>query len=239
MSMRTLGGNLLWHIRSHGIGGTLRYAMERVIESGYEWHLGVNTRTAVSLATFGIRDPEMQDYHPIPYSGLHAALRTCPIDPATDVFFDYGVGKGRAVLLAARWPFRRVEGIELATSLVVVARGNVAKALRRLQCCDIRVHVADATSYPLPDDVTIVHFYNPFRGSTLHAVAKQIAQSLQRNPRHLTILFAYPDDFERVLADTGATLGTLVRQRRELRWRLSPDEKLGRLYTAYSLSSAD
>ena len=43
-----------------------------------------------------------------------------------DVFLDLGAGKGRMLLAASRYPFRRVIGVELSDRLAAIARSNVA-----------------------------------------------------------------------------------------------------------------
>lgn len=42
------------------------------------------------------------------------------------MFLDLGSGKGRMVLSAARFPFRRIIGVELSNDLTAIARRNVA-----------------------------------------------------------------------------------------------------------------
>jgi predicted RNA methylase len=235
--MGNIATSALWHIRHEGLTGTLRHAAERLLELSYERYLRVDTANSVALSSLGIVDPEMQDYHPIPYSGLRSALRHFQIDEASDVFFDYGAGKGRAILIAALHRFRRIEGIELAPSLVTAAQANVARALPRLRCRDVHIAVADATVHSLPDDVTLVHFYNPFRGATLRAVVDRLAESLVRNPRRLTVLFAHPDDFECALREPGVALANYLEYQQAIPWRLAPHDPRRRLYSVFRFSS--
>jgi SAM-dependent methyltransferase len=107
------------------------------------------------------------------------------------VFFDYGSGKGRAVLAAARYPFKRVLGLEIVEALNEIARTNIALAKPRLKA-PVEVLTADATTFDIPDDVTIVYLYNPFLGEVLPAVQKKIETSLSRRPRSLRLYYACP-----------------------------------------------
>ncbi len=50
-----------------------------------------------------------------------------------DTFLDYGSGKGRALLAAARFPFGRVIGVELNEGECEIARSNARIAVPRLR----------------------------------------------------------------------------------------------------------
>jgi SAM-dependent methyltransferase len=80
-----------------------------------------------------------------------------------DVFVDVGSGMGRAVLMAARRPFKRVIGVERSERLNEVARGVVDRNRRRLSCQDVELVTVDALDWEIPDDLTVVYLYCPFR----------------------------------------------------------------------------
>jgi SAM-dependent methyltransferase len=82
--------------------------------------------------------------------------------PPGDVFLDPGSGKGRAVLLAARYPFKRVIGVEFSESLTAIARRNMATFRARLRCHDVELVTADVVDYRIPDDVSVVYMFNLF-----------------------------------------------------------------------------
>jgi methylase of polypeptide subunit release factors len=44
---------------------------------------------------------------------------------ATDVFVDFGCGKGRVLYLACRHPFKEVIGVDLSPAVVEAARRNL------------------------------------------------------------------------------------------------------------------
>jgi hypothetical protein len=79
---------------------------------------------------------------------------------ASDVFVEFGCGKGRVVLDAARrYRFRRVIGVELSPDLSAVARRVVASENGNPRCHDVRIETADATAFEIPDDMTYAYFY--------------------------------------------------------------------------------
>jgi tRNA1(Val) A37 N6-methylase TrmN6 len=78
-------------------------------------------------------------------------------------FIDIGSGKGRAMLLSARRPFRRVLGIEYARELVDVANRNIAQYRDPAQRCrDLQCYCADATTFELPPEPLVLYFLRPF-----------------------------------------------------------------------------
>jgi hypothetical protein len=134
-------------------------------------------------------------YAPIPYRSFLAVMRRVDIRPGEDVFLDYGAGRGRAMVLAARLPFRRVLGVEIEPGLVETARENIRRVSHRLRCRDVEVVTADAAEFGCPDDATVLHFFDPFAGAILERVMDNVRASLRRAPRELTILFADPNHF--------------------------------------------
>lgn len=132
---------------------------------------------------------------------LPRGLWGCRVGPS-DTLLDYGSGRGRVLLQAARfYRFGRVIGVELDESEAAVARANLAVLESgRLRCPDVEIVIADATTWPVPDDVTYVYMFNPFWGDTFQAVLERICESLDRRPRALKLIYANPKCAEEVLA---------------------------------------
>ncbi len=122
-----------------------------------------------------------------------------------DVFIDYGCGKGRVLYMAAKYPFKRVIGIELSTALAEIAKRNIERTLPKLKCKTIEVVIADALEYDVPDDVTYVFFNNPFEGEIFAGVVDKLLESLRRRPRLLHIIYYSPSQ-EETLFRAGARL---------------------------------
>jgi SAM-dependent methyltransferase len=130
-----------------------------------------------------------------------------------DVFLDYGCGTGRVLQHAARLPFGRVIGVDLNAAQIEIAAENARRAAARRRC-RIEVLREDATRWQVPDDVSYVYLYNPFWGEVFAGMLERLCESLDRRPRQLTILYAYPT-CGRQLRDTGRF--ELVRVSRGLR----------------------
>ncbi len=166
----------------------MRWVCHHVYERYREWILGVDT-ASFDRWIGSIGHDACHDYEPMSYACIERTLGKLSIRPGRDVFLDYGCGKGRAVIVAATLPFARVIGVELMDDLCDIARANVRKAARSLVCKDVEIVAADATQYEVPDDATVIYFYNPFWDEVLAAVQERIRASLVRNPRKLSIVY--------------------------------------------------
>jgi SAM-dependent methyltransferase len=156
---------------------------------------GTDTSRIVDLATAGVHTDGRIPYVPSGWRSLPSALRHIPISE-DDVFLDLGCGKGRVVLQAAERPFKRVIGVELSPELVAVAQENLHAARAKLRCQDVDLIEADITTWPIPDDVTILYAYNPVRGELFEAAMKGMIASYDRNPRPMILLYRYPREHD-------------------------------------------
>ena len=155
---------------------------------------------ARGLRTTGM-DPDMHGagagsnlngYVPIRWRPLRELFRSGPVAP-DGVLLDYGAGKGRTVVwAAANYRFQRIIGVELDAQLHASAQANLARWKGRRLCDKVELVRADATEFEVPDDVTVIYFFNPFTGSVFEKVLGKIQESLDRNPRELVILYAHP-----------------------------------------------
>jgi hypothetical protein len=182
---------------------SLGYARHLVSERYYETRFGIHTAGSVRTVAVVQRPGLCKPYAPIPYRSFFAVMRRVEIRPEEDVFLDYGAGRGRAMVLAARLPFRRVIGVEIEPDLVERARENIRRVSSRLRCRDVQVVTADAAEFGCPDDATVLHFFDPFAGVILEQVIGNVQASLRRSPRRLTILFADPNHFAPLASSSG------------------------------------
>jgi SAM-dependent methyltransferase len=183
---------LLRKIRAKGIRGVCRAVADRVEESVlepyFEWRLGISTTGWVSCETLGYQHPDWDDYSPSSYGNIRRILRALDIQRGRDVLIDFGSGKGRVLVMAARYPFERVIGVDSSAALNDEAQRNIDRARPRLACPRIEVVTSDAAAYPLPDAATMIYFASPFNGGTLDAVLDNARASLMRAPRRLSVV---------------------------------------------------
>jgi SAM-dependent methyltransferase len=171
----------------------------QVVSAAFERRMGVHTAGCVSLRDLDLHAADRVDYEPTGWLVLGRALRKAGVSES-DVFLDFGSGKGRVVLQAATYPFRRVLGVEISPQLHRIATQNVERSRRRLRCDDIVLTNAPAEQFDIPDDVTVVYFFNPFHGDLFATVVRALLASFDRNPRPLRIIYHNAREEETLLA---------------------------------------
>lgn len=135
---------------------------------------------------------DLGNYEPTPPTLVDALLDAVP-DPERRVFLDLGSGKGRAVLLASRRPFRAAIGIEHRPRLHTAALRNLAAfAARDGPACPVHLLCADVAEQPLPDGPLAVFLFNPFGPDVLRRVLDRVGDRdvlvLYVVPKHLPYL---------------------------------------------------
>jgi len=174
-----------------GVLGTARWLLYQVEWRLSEWRLGIETRKWVTLEELGSPSHSI-GYEPIDYRCFGNILDHVDCRPGESVLLDYGCGKGRAVVLAATRPFKRVVGIERSEDLSAAARQNVDLARPNLACDDVRIVNGYARNYCVPDDVSVIYLFNPFYGPVLVDALARIRESIVRAPRELTLVYSLP-----------------------------------------------
>jgi hypothetical protein len=108
-------------------------------------------------------------------------------------FVDLGSGKGRTLLMASDYPFRRIIGVELLPSLHQIAQENVRQYKSASQkCFALESICADATDFPLPEEPLVIFLFNPFPESGMRQVVANLEQSLRAHPRPVFVLYHNP-----------------------------------------------
>lgn len=156
------------------------------------------------LDALGYAGESRNSYAPTPWRLIGRMLPVEDVNRA-DVFVDFGCGMGRVLLEAAsRYPFARVIGVELVPSLADAATAALSANQRRLRCAEWEIVNVDVLDYPVPDDLTVAYFYDPFTGSVFDAVIARLEESVERNPRRLRLVYLTPREMPRLLRSPGA-----------------------------------
>lgn len=166
----------------------------------FDRFLGVSTREPV-LTTDSVFAAGGEN---CPYSGaqwipVRRALKELTPGSA-DVFVDLGSGKGKALLIAGRLPYRRAIGVEIDEDLSRDSRQNVQRAGSRLRARLIESVNASVLDWVVPDEVSVVFMHNPFIAQTFHSAIGRIFESYDRRPRDLHIVYQYPWEHDWLLS---------------------------------------
>lgn len=183
-------------LKNEGFQQTLIRTGNRLVESWYDWRLGISSASYIRMAELGIDDPDYHDYEPTDYRDLWRILDGLSIRPGCDVLLDYGAGMGRMMAAAALYPFRKIIGIELTERLSAVARENIRRLRGPVRCRDIELITADACDYAVPSEVTAVYIFHSFSGAVLAKVLERVRQSIEESPRKITLSFCTPPEFQ-------------------------------------------
>ena len=204
--MSTLWRKLRWSVAQRGALVTITAAFRALIrrpasqaKHHFDQRYGTDTSGLIgggSLATGHPHDIYITAYAGIAPSRFEAALDLWRATLAARIedytFIDLGCGKGRALLLASRHPFREVIGIELNPQLAAVALRN-ARLWRDLgeTRSRITIQVGDATQPALPAGPVILFFYNAFAGPLVNQLANHLSRSARDGPIDLIYQNAY------------------------------------------------
>ena len=191
-------------VRRDGVLMTAKRGAYRASERWDDWRLGIRTSGYVPLPELGLDDQAREfrnDYSPIERGTFNRITRALGVGNDENVFIDYGSGMGRAVVLAATFPYRRVIGVELSPELNAIAQDNVRRARPKLTCQDIELVTADAVGYAVEPDVTVFLLHNPFVGEVLEAVLNNIRRSLVDAPRSAVVVHGPPQGEQESLLD--------------------------------------
>jgi predicted RNA methylase len=122
-----------------------------------------------------------------------AMMADLKIDVRGHTFIDLGSGKGRALMLAAALPFRRLIGVEFSAELHQAAKANFAGLAAR-GSADPRIELVcdDAATYALPPEPLVVYLFNPFGSTVVRKVAERILASWRQSSRPVHILYMNP-----------------------------------------------
>ncbi len=170
---------------------------QRYGDADYDWNYRVNTTSA----TVSWRDRLMGVFHS-PYQPTEAGLfhemlatlcERTHIDFRDYVFVDLGSGKGRTLLMASNYPFRRIIGVELLPALHQAALDNLKRYRGESQkCFALEPICGDATEFVFPVDRLLIYLFNPFPESGLRQTMENLEKSLTRHPRSVCVLYHNP-----------------------------------------------
>jgi hypothetical protein len=208
--LRDLPGKFKKSVARRGIGGTVALCCWKVADPLGNWLLpsryrsrrldrefdaehGVNTAGIVELA--GLRIEGENSRHGVRYeqtrpTDFEELMGAVQVRFEDFVFVDFGSGKGRALLLASAYPFRKIVGVEFAAELHAAALENVRRYRSPARRCgEFELHCADAAEFPVPREPAVFYFYNPFGEEVMAKVLANIRQSLEEQPREVFILY--------------------------------------------------
>lgn len=173
-----------------------REALRQAADEEFDRKFGVETRGLVRPEENQVKGGNWAygvTYQAVDAKRFLQTLEELAINYSDYVFLDYGSGKGRAVLLASGFPFKRVVGIEYCPELNKIAEENLRRYSGKRACQDVKLVCTDATEYELPSEPLVLFFFNPFGKPVMDAVVQKVVASYQKNPRPIEVVYFTPD----------------------------------------------
>ena len=170
---------------------------QRYGDAEYDWDHRVNTTSAAvgwRNRLLGVFHSPYQPTEPTLFHEMLAALAEESRSDFRDfIFIDLGSGKGRTLLMASDYPFRRIVGVELLPALHQTAQENLSHYRSDSQkCFAVEAICGDATEFAFPAEPIVLYLFNPFPESGLTRMILNLEKSLREHPRAVYVLYHNP-----------------------------------------------
>jgi len=138
-----------------------------------------------------------KNYAAIEPERFRTLMAALPVDFPKFTFVDFGSGKGRALLLASEYPFRKILGLEFSRELHDVAVANIGRFRNDAQKCPlIESRVMDFVEFEFPDEPLVLYFFDPSDEKVIGRVMKNLEQSARKHPRQVYVAYVGPRAME-------------------------------------------
>jgi SAM-dependent methyltransferase len=172
---------------------TPEHRRRRYGDMEYDWEHRVNTTSGTvgwRSRLLGLFHSAYQPTEPALFREMMASL-TIEFDQFT--FLDLGSGKGRTLLMASEYPFRKVVGVELLTELHRAAEENIRDYRSPTgRCSQIESVLGDARQFELPAEPLLLYLFNPLPERALSEVLERLRKSLAQAPRPVWVVYHNP-----------------------------------------------
>jgi len=187
---------VLSHYRMFGFCDTLRYCLVHLLTRtrDEEFDLKHGTNTTASLSMRYDEQPKPgQIVRSLPTHPrvLRYILRNLRVDYRDFTFIDFGCGKGRALLCAADFPFKRIIGVEWSKDLSAIATRNIEiYRSYRQKCTTLEVHCMNVVNYKFPASNIVLYMYNPFGPKIITQVFENVQRSALVSPHRFLVVYS-------------------------------------------------
>lgn len=137
-------------------------------------------------------------------SACRWAIENAHVDLSQCYFVDVGCGKGRPLLIASKYPFQRLIGIEYSARLCRQARANLAAAC--IPSESFEIFCSDAADFEFTAHDTFAYLHNPFDREILGQVLNRLHDLTQTH--RLIVAYEGPQREHLVLCPWLSQVGT-------------------------------
>lgn len=192
MDVKLLTMKVVQSIRHEGFLATLNKCLcvlkHRSPTEDFDLKYGTDTGGVEPLWKFKICSPNARfgaSYQATQEEELAVAVNFLDEDLKAFTFIDLGCGKGRTLLVATKFGFKQVIGVEFVAELAEIARRNLAK----MRTANAVVLHADAADFHFPDSDSVIYLYNPFSQEVLRKVVANLRECCSKR---LYVMYKFP-----------------------------------------------
>ncbi len=159
-----------------------------------EWKYQCNFVTAIKRKDLEIAGEHGASYRVTTQKEIFPILDKCHCVPtANDAIFDYGCGKGGAMISFLDYGFQRVGGVEYETKIYNILMDNMSKLqlAGELEC--INKDAAEVNKEL--DHYNWFYFFQPFDETIFRKCIDAICKSLERHKRKIHIISIAPQSY--------------------------------------------
>jgi SAM-dependent methyltransferase len=166
---------------------------------------GSNTFAPVELKNLTIVSGDVKQasrYEAVSYYMLeHLFTAFRKLSSSTSIV-DLGCGKGRVMMVAAHFGFKRMTGIDFAKEVCEEAKANLIRKEMQFPGITWKVINDDVQNYDITPDDSVFFMFNPFDYTVLRNFLRKLDISCDEFPRPVYFLYASPQH-DKLLLNSG------------------------------------
>jgi SAM-dependent methyltransferase len=192
-------------IKRRGFKRSLSIVFYKIEDYFFDFFHGIDTTRSISLKNLKITSKNIKrgvQYEPTYKSALKRLLNQISL-PKDFTFVDVGSGKGRVLLLAADYGFKKNIGIEFSEKLCDIAKENINKWQKHTNNkVKIEIVQSDVLDYLMSGKENIFYFFNPFDSYVLSSFINKINDSIKNYDRPVWLIFHNMECHKKVLKNS-------------------------------------
>lgn len=160
-----------------------------------EQKYGLDTTGINDLATLAIKGKyrnQAEVYQGASYKVTEELFSWLRGQAVAGPFIDLGSGKGRVMVVAAHFGFRKITGVEFARELVDLARHNIRNTQQKFPETGFLLLHENAFNHEIENDLAVFFFFNPFKEQVMRKVIGNILLSVKKSPRPVYVVYVNP-----------------------------------------------
>ena len=197
---------ILKDINRKGLIDAVKIYLLKIDTRIFDYKYNVKTHKDLNLNDLkfdSINKKEAFNYETVAIFSIKKILNNIDINKK-DIFIDFGCGKGRVLLIASKYKFKKIIGVEFSPQLVDIARSNVSicKDYNSFNIDIIKIIKGDVLDYKYNNDETVFYLFNPFSNIILDQLCAQIMKSIHQKPRRVYFIYVNPR-FQNIIVANG------------------------------------